>query len=65
MPGFGEIGAVAQRFPLRFLGRQCCASALRDERPLLLGEGREEMQDERVSVSAKLGDDERLKRSAG
>ncbi len=54
----GQIGPVAQGGPLRLLGRQRRAGPLRNQVALFLGQGRVNVQHERVCIGAKLGHDE-------
>ena len=50
---------VAEHNTARLCRLQCVAGALRDQRRLFLGQGRIQMQHERIGVGAEFGDDER------
>src|SRR5215216_5205654 len=55
---FGDVAAIAEQSPIRL---PCCQSSLgplRDQAPLLFGEGRVEVEHERIGVAAEFGDNE-------
>jgi hypothetical protein len=54
-----HIGRIAQPRSGRLLRRQCRAGSLRDQVPLLLGQGGVEMEHEGIRVGPQLGHDER------
>jgi hypothetical protein len=56
--GFGRVHPVAEQGAGRLLAGKSVARPLRYQRALLLGEGGEQVQHERVGVGAELRDDE-------
>jgi len=58
-PGGRQVHRIAQRHALRLLRGESHPGPLADQGAFLLGQGRIDVQHERVAIGAQLGDDKR------